>query len=153
MTTDLERVRRLVDWLVFERIAENKRNLADKLGYTESSLSQILNGKVSLSNKFIKKLANINSNINEDWLTTGEGEMLKPPKNDFSQLTEDEISEIVSDTYADHLMAMYKKGEIYPTKVVSKMMAEKDAKIEELQKRIWTLEQENASLRNGEYKS
>jgi phage repressor protein C with HTH and peptisase S24 domain len=49
------------------------------MDYTESSMSQILNGKVPLSEKFIKKLSIMDDDINENWLLTGVGEMLKVP--------------------------------------------------------------------------
>lgn len=78
MSAELQRVIRVVDWLIFERIAESRRDLAEKMGYSESSLSQILNSKVSLSGRFIKKLANMNDQISIDWIEKGEGEMLKP---------------------------------------------------------------------------
>lgn len=74
---DIKRVAKIVDWLIFDEKIKNRRELAEKLGYTESSFSQIINGKVNLSEKFIKKLAVFDSRINFDWLITGEGEMLK----------------------------------------------------------------------------
>lgn len=72
----LERVNNLIDWLIFEKIIRNRRDLADKIGYTESSLSQITNGKVELSFRFIKNLAKIDSRINIEWIETGKGLML-----------------------------------------------------------------------------
>lgn len=75
--TVLQRVRKIVNWLIFMEFAENERDLAEKLGYTKSSFSQIMNGKVALSDKFVKKLCSANENINEVWITTGEGDMLK----------------------------------------------------------------------------
>ena len=56
--------------------AENERELAEKLGYTKSSFSQIVNGKVPLSERFVQKLASVDRNINEVWIMTGEGNML-----------------------------------------------------------------------------
>lgn len=75
--TDLERVREVVNWLLFNKTIKSRRELAEKMGYTESSMSQILNGKVSLSEKFIKNLSIIDKTLNIDWLMTGEGKMLK----------------------------------------------------------------------------
>lgn len=74
---DLQRVVKLVDWLIFNGDAKNRRELATKLGYTESSFSQIINGRVNLSDSFVKKLANLNKAVNTNWLLTGEGNMLK----------------------------------------------------------------------------
>ena len=79
--TDLERVIKIVDWVIYERIVKYRRELAEILGYTESSLSQILNGKVPLSDKFIKKLSSIDSRINEEWITSESGNMLRSNVN------------------------------------------------------------------------
>ena len=43
---DIERVIKVVDWLIFEKIVTSRKDLALKMGYTESSMSQILNQKV-----------------------------------------------------------------------------------------------------------
>ena len=80
---DIERVKEVVNWLIFEKTAKNKRELASLIGYTESSFSQIINSKVSLSNSFIKKLSKTDVRINENWLLTGEGEMIQNEKPKF----------------------------------------------------------------------
>lgn len=51
---DIERVIKVIDWLIFEKIVTSRKDLALKMGYTESSMSQILNQKVPLSERFIK---------------------------------------------------------------------------------------------------
>lgn len=75
--TDLERVIKIVDWLIFEKVVKSRRELAEVLGYTESSMSQILNGKVTLSERFLKKLSTVDGRINEDWIKSESGNMLK----------------------------------------------------------------------------
>jgi transcriptional regulator with XRE-family HTH domain len=75
--TKLQRVIKVSDWLIFETIVKNRRDLAEKMGYTESSFSQILNGKVNLSDRFIKKLAKMDERLNSEWLLIGEGSMLR----------------------------------------------------------------------------
>lgn len=45
------------------------------LGYNHAALSQILNGKVPMSGKFMNTLCSKNAALNRDWLETGEGEM------------------------------------------------------------------------------
>ena len=74
--TETQRVKKVINWLVFMEYAENERELAEKLGYTKSSFSQIVNGKVPLSERFVQKLASVDRNINEVWIMTGEGNML-----------------------------------------------------------------------------
>ena len=80
-TTVIKRVVKLIDTLIYLGVIENRKELAKKIGYTESSLSQILNNKVPLSDKFINRLVNYNKNINRDWLLYGDGEMLKTESN------------------------------------------------------------------------
>ena len=46
--TETQRIKKVINWLVFMEYAENERELAEKLGYTISSFSQIVNGKVPL---------------------------------------------------------------------------------------------------------
>lgn len=67
--------------------AENERELAEKLGYTKSSFSQIVNGKVPLSERFVQKLASVDRNINEVWIMTGEGNMLNSVETGTSVVT------------------------------------------------------------------
>ncbi len=75
--TELQRIKKVVNWLIFMEYVENERALSDLLGYTKSSFSQIINGRVPLSEKFIKKLCSVDENINEVWITEGTGTMLK----------------------------------------------------------------------------
>ncbi len=84
--TDLKRVKKVINWLIFQDFAENEKGVADIIGYTKSSFSQIINGKVPLSERFIDKLASIDENINKVWIKTGVGEMLKENTN-YMQIT------------------------------------------------------------------
>jgi len=85
--TETQRVKKVVNWLVFMEYAENERELAEKLGYTKSSFSQIVNGKVPLSERFVQKLASVDRNINEVWIMTGEGNMLNSVEAGTSVVT------------------------------------------------------------------
>lgn len=78
---ELQRIKKVINWLIFQDMAENERALADKLGYTKSSFSQIVNGKVPLSDKFVKKLCSLDENINEVWVQSGNGSMFKNNPN------------------------------------------------------------------------
>lgn len=49
-----KRVKKVVNWLIFKEIADSERALADALGYTKSSFSQIMTGRVPISEKFLK---------------------------------------------------------------------------------------------------
>ena len=78
---ELQRIKKVINWLIFQDMAENERALADKLGYTKSSFSQIVNGKVPLSDKFVKRLCSFDENINEVWVQSGNGSMFKNNPN------------------------------------------------------------------------
>ena len=71
-----KRIKKAINWLIFNDIAENERALAELMGYTKSSFSQIVNGKVPLSQNFINKLRSFDENINEDYIVNGCGSFL-----------------------------------------------------------------------------
>lgn len=106
--------------------------------------SQVLRERNGLSSKLLDLIIQAYPEINKSWLLTGEGEMFKLPKNSLGQLTSEEIIDAVEVA----MTHQFRSGEIFSADAVSRMMAEKDAKIEELQKRIWTLEQENENLKS-----
>lgn len=70
-----KRIKKIINWLIYQEIAENERALSEMLGYTKSSFSQIVNGKVPLSEKFAKNICGLDANLNSVWLLTGEGDM------------------------------------------------------------------------------
>lgn len=72
-----KRLKKVINWLIYQEVAESETALAKMLGYQKSSFSQIVNGKVPLSEKFVKRLCSLDENINEVWILKGEGEMLK----------------------------------------------------------------------------
>lgn len=132
--TDLERVINTIDWLVFNKKIKNRRELAKTLDYTESSLSQILNKKVTLSESFINKLSTVDKSLSLDWLLTGEGEMLKPTKKE-EKLTETE--EVITSSGNYKLVPLYNmdarggfgaNDEVDCTKYVVDLIPFKDAK-------------------------
>ena len=81
MEDSKQRLKKVINWLIFQGIAVNERALAELLGYTKSSFSQIVNGKVPLSDKFVKALCSLDDNINEVWIKTGEGNLFKKDTN------------------------------------------------------------------------
>ena len=74
--SNLKRIKNVINWLIYKEIGESEKEIAERLGYTKSSFSQIVNGKVPLSDKFIRKLCSLDENINLVWVQSGEGEML-----------------------------------------------------------------------------
>lgn len=82
-----QRIKKVINWLIYQEIAENERALSEMLGYTKSSFSQIVNGKVPLSDKFVKKLCSLDENINEVWVTDGTGDMFANNPNSENEVT------------------------------------------------------------------
>lgn len=75
-----DRLKLIIRWLIGNNYAATQKLLAEHLGYTESSFSQILNGKVPVSDRFIKKICALDNQISKNWLLTGEGKMLNDDK-------------------------------------------------------------------------
>lgn len=74
----INRFKILITYIIQSGLAENQKDLGNKLGYSnESSFSQIINNKVNTPKNFINRIKSIVPQLNEDWLLYGEGDMLK----------------------------------------------------------------------------
>lgn len=73
-----ERGRAMVDWLVYNRYADNRGDLAMRIGYNPTVLSAALTGRIPFSDKLAKVLCQYNKRLNYNWLMFEEGEMLNP---------------------------------------------------------------------------
>ncbi|MCF0190265.1 MAG: helix-turn-helix transcriptional regulator [Marinilabiliaceae bacterium] len=76
---ELERLKEVVAYLIESRQARTKKDLAHILGYKEVYMSQLINGKTKITQKFLSRLTAYFSNINVQWITNGTGEMLHNP--------------------------------------------------------------------------
>lgn len=59
----LQQITKVIDWLVYDGVVKNRRQLASQLGYRESYFSQIMNGKVEVSDKFMEKLVRFDKRV------------------------------------------------------------------------------------------
>lgn len=97
-----DRLKLIIRHLIGRGIAPNQKGIGELLGYkNESSFSQVVNGKVPTPSNLFKKLKNLDDRINEDWIKTGEGEMLKTdtPKPIYSVEDREGIISIPSDAW------------------------------------------------------
>lgn len=78
--TDLERINKAIIILKQDKIIKNNDDLAKILGYNKSSISEITNGKVPLSDKFIKIFCS-EFGIDINFILKGEGDIYKKCKN------------------------------------------------------------------------
>ena len=87
--TITERIKLAIKWLIGNKVAKNQKEIGLLLGYkNESSFYQVLNDKVPLPNDFIDRLCNLSLKLNQAWLLTGEGSMLRDPENSTPLLKE-----------------------------------------------------------------
>lgn len=113
-----KRLKKVINWLIFKEVAENERALSELLGYTKSSFSQIVTGKVPMSEKFMKKICSLDENINFVWLQSGEGEMFISDNLNSEVSFSDDVWKVIRqqaeslsarDRQIDELMAMLKE--------------------------------------------
>jgi len=74
--SDIQRLRKVIQWFIFNDVILNDYDLAVKLGYKHTYLSQVINGKAHLSEKFIDGLLALDKRINREWLVKGIGSIL-----------------------------------------------------------------------------
>lgn len=72
-----QRLKVLINELKRQRKIYSQADFADIVGIGQSQFSELVTGKRKLSERNIHKIASALPEINETWLLTGEGEMLK----------------------------------------------------------------------------
>ena len=75
--SDIQRLRKVIQWLIFNDVILNDYDLAVKLGYKHTYLSQVINGKAHLSEKFIDGLLSLDKRLSREWLVKGVGSIFK----------------------------------------------------------------------------
>lgn len=123
--TDLQRLKKVVKWLIFSDFGDNEKEIAELLGYKKSSFSQIMNGKVPISDKFIDNIISIDDNINKVWIKTGQGSMFKEPSqspasSSQQQENDNEVVALLKENNAilkDQLRDKEEKEALYKEKI------------------------------------
>ena len=70
------RLKRVIEDLRYKQIVKNQTEVADKLGYTKTYLSRLLNGHETITRSVAEKMETMFS-VDADWLLSGEGQMFK----------------------------------------------------------------------------
>lgn len=70
-----ERLKAVIGYLQKERYVHNNADFANIVGVHASFLSEILNGKRSITEKFLHRICEAFPQINYTWLSEGVGEM------------------------------------------------------------------------------
>lgn len=138
------RVKSVVGWLIYNRVAKSQKGIAQLMGYNHCVLSQVLNGKASITEKFVRTLSGIDERINADWVLTGEGEMIRTPK--AKEETVDTFAKTLSLSALTNLAEKrIDSGEV--VKTIFEMMSEKIEEINFLRLENEKLRSENEKLK------
>ena len=71
------RLKILIKWAVMKGICANQKDLGRKIGYnSEHYFSQLVNNDNKIAAELLPKLKKLIENLNEEWLLTGEGDMI-----------------------------------------------------------------------------
>ena len=88
--TETERIKKAIKWLIGSGIAKTQEGIGLLMGYSnKSAFSQVVNNPDKRPEDFVVRLCNLNNALNKNWLSTGEGSMLKTTDQPVSQGGED----------------------------------------------------------------
>ena len=119
-----KRFKDCVDYLIRKRDIYNSSDLAKVLGKQRSYISEVINGKRTLSKQFVHSFCEKFPIISQDWLLTGRGTMLNDlaevaPTGDFSLPTDRHVSSQDIPLYgldaAAGLVAIFNSTAVEPT--------------------------------------
>lgn len=92
-----ERVRKVIKWLISERVVLYQKDVAKRMNYNASVMSNLLNGNGRITDRFIERLCDIDTRLNPDWIRTGNGDMLeKKHDNNFKEVTDVETFDVAT---------------------------------------------------------
>lgn len=74
--TGNERVKKVIQWLISQDIVENQKDLAQKIGYNSTTISHIISGVKSVSNKFVQNLCSLSDKVNPNYLLSDDPVMI-----------------------------------------------------------------------------
>ncbi|MDE6091111.1 MAG: hypothetical protein K2G41_10450 [Duncaniella sp.] len=78
MDKRVERIREALEWLKTNGVFRSNREIAEKMGYNPSMLSQVITGKSAVSQRFVKTLCAVAPGLRQDWVWNGNGDMFMP---------------------------------------------------------------------------
>ena len=131
-----QRFTQVVKYLLDNRFLKNQTELGLTLSLSKGYVSQLVNGQREPSGEVVSKLANSFPIINEDWILTGVGTMIKNAEQPQGHV--DELPRLE----AEH------KPQLSNTEILLRdMLAEERARVDTLNEMIWELKEENGKLK------
>lgn len=73
---------------------KSQKELAEKMGYSEMYLSQVLNGRVPLSTKFVERLKRVCPDLNKEYLNGNNDWMFTNPEQELTDF-EKALAEVI----------------------------------------------------------
>ena len=137
------RVRSVVDWLISNRVAKSQKGIAQLMGYNHCVLSQVLNGKVPVAEKFVKTLCGLDKRINVEWVLSGVGKMINQPETPNEEI---ELPKVLTLSALTSL-AEKRIDSSAVVKTIFEMLSEQMAEITLLRSEVAKLRSENEVLR------
>ena len=122
-----ERLKILLDELKNRRIVHNYADFASQIGKPRSIISELLNGKRTISELFVHEMVTKFPQVNADWLLTGNGEMLKEETQPQNVMTE----QLQEQGMIDKLFFLV-ESQRKDIETLIQLVKNKDEKIEEL---------------------
>ncbi len=123
--------------ILIERLGTNQVSLAQLVGTKQPSISQAIKGKTGIPKIWLYRMREKYRNINEDWLWTGDGEML----------TVEQIEYDNKDLLAMEPMINYSNGKALKKEEIEKMLARMIYRIGELEDEQKRFREEMESMR------
>ena len=124
-----QRFTEVVNYLLESRVLKNQAQLAQILSLSKGYVSQLVNGQREPSSDVVRKLANSFPTINENWLLTGAGAMLK---ENSENLPQNEVTEQPQEQGMIDKLLFLVESQRKDIEVLIQLVKNKDEKIEEL---------------------
>lgn len=123
-----QRFTQVVKYLIDSRTIKNQAELSQILSLSKGYVSQLVNGQREPSGEVVSKLANHFPIINEGWILTGKGSMLKNSENQ----PENAVTEQPQEQGMINKLFFLVESQRKDIETLIQLVKNKDEKIEEL---------------------
>lgn len=128
MDNRVNRIKDVLEWLKSSSLFRSNREIAERMGYNPSMVSQVITGRSSVTQKFVRSLSSVCPRINYAWIWTGEGDMLREVLSSGA-LPADRLSELDRFSFIMSEMAQLMKN-------FSSVVCPLERRVAELERRV-----------------
>lgn len=145
MNERVKRIKDVLEWLKSSDLYRSNREIAERMGYNPSMVSQIITGRSAVTQKFVRSLCSVCSRINFDWIWLGEGEMIREMQSSAS-ISQERLSELDRFSFIMADMAQLMKNFSTIVGPLEKRVAELERRISEQGRTIERLQSRLESM-------